>query len=292
MWLRECQGLLQPALSAALAHAPCTAYYASQRLYAKRSRKASEKADNEAVEEVSSRASTSKVDDNISSSSSGVSTPTNGTKAAAAAAQALPASTTTSDSPQRLAALDSAMKQLNKKLGSGTIMRLGDHPVSAMECISSGCLTLDIALGGGWPRGRIVEIYGQESSGKSTLALHAIAEVQKAGGQALLVDAEHAFNREFARKLGVCLKVNICTGWERCPRNGRRYSSSNKSDSLCSQQQSVPMPVWTWESGACEASSCAFTNCALVDCCCNTRFSALIGVGVNMVTACCVQQPQ
>ena len=72
----------------------------------------------------------------------------------------------------------------------------------------SGCLTLDIALGGGWPRGRICEIFGQESTGKTTLALHAIAEAQKLGGQAVLIDAEHAFNKEFARRIGVDIEVS------------------------------------------------------------------------------------
>lgn len=78
---------------------------------------------------------------------------------------------------------------------------------SVLLCFT-GCLTLDIALGGGWPRGRICEIFGQESTGKTTLALHAIAEAQKLGGQAVLIDAEHAFNKEFARKIGVDIEVS------------------------------------------------------------------------------------
>eukprot|EP00775_Hariotina_reticulata_P005020 gene5020-5261_t len=111
---------------------------------------------------------------------------------------------------KRLNALNHAMQKLNKKLGNGTIMRMGEPShATRMECISSGCFTLDVALGGGWPRGRIVEIFGPESSGKSTLALQAIAEVQKAGGKALLVDAEHALNREFAEKLGVRVTVDL-----------------------------------------------------------------------------------
>lgn len=92
--------------------------------------------------------------------------------------------------------------------GSGTLMRLGEKAPTQLDCISSGCLTLDVALGGGWARGRIVEVYGPESSGKTTLALHAVAEVQKAGGQAVFVDAEHAFNIHFARKLGVNVDVS------------------------------------------------------------------------------------
>jgi recombination protein RecA len=87
-------------------------------------------------------------------------------------------------------------------------MRLGDHARAQLETISSGCLTLDLALGGGWACGRVVEVYGPEASGKTTLALHAVAEVQKAGGQAVFVDAEHAFNPHFARSLGVNVDVS------------------------------------------------------------------------------------
>lgn len=189
-----------------LQHALPAAYYASQRSYiTKRSRAA--KKDQQAAQFTPAANQ-----EDVASSSSSSSDSAPAATAAAAHARAAHGSTAGSipaaDS-QQVAALDAAMKHLNKKLGSGTIMRLGETPATHMECISTGCLTLDIALGGGWPKGRIVEVYGPESSGKSTLALHAIAEVQKAGGQALLVDAEHAFNREFARKLGVNLKELI-----------------------------------------------------------------------------------
>ena len=101
-------------------------------------------------------------------------------------------------------ALDAALAQIDRAFGKGSAMRLGQREAIEIETISSGSLGLDIALGiGGLPRGRIVEIYGPESSGKTTLALHAIAEVQKAGGTAAFVDAEHALDPVYARKLGV-----------------------------------------------------------------------------------------
>jgi recombination protein RecA len=90
-------------------------------------------------------------------------------------------------------------------------MRLGESTALHIERTPTGCWPLDIALGGGWPKGRTVEVYGPESSGKTTLALHAIAEVQKAGGNAVLVDAEHAFNDTYAARLGVDIKnLLIC----------------------------------------------------------------------------------
>jgi len=96
------------------------------------------------------------------------------------------------------------MERLDKTYGKGTVMRLGDNPVVEVESISSGSLTLDLALGiHGYPKGRIIEIYGPESSGKTTLAIHAMAQVQKAGGIAAMIDAEHAFDRFYAEKLGV-----------------------------------------------------------------------------------------
>ncbi len=101
-------------------------------------------------------------------------------------------------------ALDAALAQIDKNFGKGSIMRLGAHEALDIESISSGSLGLDIALGiGGLPKGRIVEIYGPESSGKTTLALHVIAEAQKAGGTCAFVDAEHAIDPVYARKLGV-----------------------------------------------------------------------------------------
>jgi len=105
---------------------------------------------------------------------------------------------------EKLKALSATMDKLDKTYGKGTIMRLGDRQVVDIPVISTGSLSLDIALGiKGLPKGRIVEIYGPESSGKTTLAIHAIAECQKAGGIAAIIDAEHAFDRSYAEALGV-----------------------------------------------------------------------------------------
>jgi recombination protein RecA len=105
---------------------------------------------------------------------------------------------------EKLKALQLTMDKINKTYGKGTIMRMGDQAVESVPVIPSGSLTLDIALGvGGYPKGRVIEIFGPESSGKTTLAIHAIAEVQKAGGIAAFIDAEHAFDRFYAEKLGV-----------------------------------------------------------------------------------------
>jgi recombination protein RecA len=103
----------------------------------------------------------------------------------------------------KLKALGLAQEQINKQFGDGAIRRLGDTKTVDVELISSGSLSVDLALGGGYPRGRILEIYGPESSGKTTLALHAIAEIQKHGGTAAFIDAEHALDPAYARKLGV-----------------------------------------------------------------------------------------
>ncbi|KZE53046.1 DNA recombination/repair protein RecA [Brevibacillus parabrevis] len=104
----------------------------------------------------------------------------------------------------RRAALESALRQIEKQFGKGSIMKLGEVSNVQISTVSSGALALDIALGvGGFPRGRIVEIYGPESSGKTTVALHAIAEVQRQGGQAAFIDAEHALDPVYAAKLGV-----------------------------------------------------------------------------------------
>lgn len=103
--------------------------------------------------------------------------------------------------------VDLAVKEIQQKYGEGAIMRLGDAPKVDVDAIPTGSVSLDLALGvGGMPRGRIVEVYGQESSGKTTLALHLVAEVQKAGGVAAYVDAEHALDPDYAKKIGV--KVN------------------------------------------------------------------------------------
>lgn len=104
----------------------------------------------------------------------------------------------------RLSALNQAMESIEKSFGRGAVMRLGDDAVEDVDVIPSGSIGLNYALGvGGYPRGRIIEIYGPESSGKTTLAIHAIAEVQKQGGIAAIIDAEHAFDRFYAEKLGV-----------------------------------------------------------------------------------------
>ena len=107
------------------------------------------------------------------------------------------------DAEGRKAALDLAVSQISKQFGDGSIMKLGDAHKIDVETSSSGTLSLDIALGGGYPRGRIIEIYGPESSGKTTLALHAVAEIQKRGGTAAFIDAEHALDPQYAAKLGV-----------------------------------------------------------------------------------------
>jgi len=105
---------------------------------------------------------------------------------------------------EKLKALQLTLDKIEKTYGKGTVMKMGDAPIEIQEVIPTGSLTLDIALGiGGLPKGRVIEIYGPESSGKTTLAIHAIANAQKAGGIAAIVDAEHAFDMNYAQKLGV-----------------------------------------------------------------------------------------
>ena len=100
---------------------------------------------------------------------------------------------------EKLKALQAAMDKIEKSFGKGSIMKMGDESVEQVEVIPTGSIGLNVALGvGGYPRGRIIEIYGPESSGKTTLAIHAIAEAQKAGGIAAFIDAEHAFDRFYA----------------------------------------------------------------------------------------------
>jgi recombination protein RecA len=109
-----------------------------------------------------------------------------------------------SEKDAKLKALQLTLDKLDKTYGKGTVMKMGDKAIEEVEVISSGSLGVDLALGvGGYPKGRIIEIYGPESSGKTTLTLHAIAEAQKAGGIAAFIDAEHAFDRNYAEKLGV-----------------------------------------------------------------------------------------
>ena len=104
----------------------------------------------------------------------------------------------------KLKALRAAMDKIEKNYGKGSIMKLGDENIEDIEVIPTGSIALNAALGvGGYPKGRIVEIYGPESSGKTTIAIHAIAEAQKKGGIAAFIDAEHAFDRFYAEKLGV-----------------------------------------------------------------------------------------
>lgn len=103
----------------------------------------------------------------------------------------------------KLKALGLAQEQINKQFGEGAIRRLGDTKTVDVELVPSGSLSLDLALGGGYPKGRIIEVYGPESSGKTTLTLHAIAEIQKQGGTAAFIDAEHALDPAYARRLGV-----------------------------------------------------------------------------------------
>ena len=109
-----------------------------------------------------------------------------------------------SEKEAKLKALQLTLDKLDKTFGKGTVMKMGDKAIEEVETISSGSLGIDLALGvNGYPKGRIIEIYGPESSGKTTLTLHAIAEAQKAGGIAAFIDAEHAFDRNYAEKLGV-----------------------------------------------------------------------------------------
>eukprot|EP00585_Thalassiosira_rotula_P001991 CAMPEP_0196143050 /NCGR_PEP_ID=MMETSP0910-20130528/12587_1 /TAXON_ID=49265 /ORGANISM="Thalassiosira rotula, Strain GSO102" /LENGTH=431 /DNA_ID=CAMNT_0041404443 /DNA_START=74 /DNA_END=1369 /DNA_ORIENTATION=- len=105
--------------------------------------------------------------------------------------------------PAKKAALDGVLQRIERNYGRGSIQKLGDADRMVVDCVSSGSMTLDVALGGGYPKGRVVEIYGPESSGKTTLALHALAEVQQNGGVAAFVDAEHALDPSYAAALGV-----------------------------------------------------------------------------------------
>ena len=123
------------------------------------------------------------------------------------------------DNKDKLKALQATMDKIDKDFGKGTIMRMGDQPKVDVAVIPSGSITLDHALGvGGYPRGRVIEIYGPESSGKTTLAIHAIAEAQKTGGIAAIIDAEHAFDRTYAEKLN----VNVDTLLISQPDNGEQ----------------------------------------------------------------------
>ncbi|RLN42277.1 hypothetical protein C2845_PM01G34330 [Panicum miliaceum] len=145
----------------------------------------------------------------------------------------------------RQKALDAAMSDINNSFGKGSVTRLGSAGGAFVETFPSGCLTLDFALGGGLPKGRIVEVYGPESSGKTTLALHAIAEVQKLGGNAMLVDAEHAFDPAYSKALGVDIEnLIVCQ-----PDNGEmaleiadRMCRSGAIDLICIDSVSALTP--------------------------------------------------
>ncbi|GMP64811.1 hypothetical protein CsSME_00025906 [Camellia sinensis var. sinensis] len=145
----------------------------------------------------------------------------------------------------RQKALEAAMNDINNSFGKGSVTRLGSAGGALVETFPSGCLTLDFALGGGLPKGRIVEIYGPESSGKTTLALHAIAEVQKVGGNAMLVDAEHAFDPSYSKALGVDVEnLIVCQ-----PDNGEmaleiadRMCRSGAVDLICVDSVSALTP--------------------------------------------------
>ena len=120
---------------------------------------------------------------------------------------------------EKMKALQAAMAKIEKDFGKGSIMKLGDEQIENVEVIPSGSIGLNAALGvGGYPRGRIIEIYGPESSGKTTLAIHAIAEAQKQGGIAAFIDAEHAFDRFYAQRLG----VDVDNLWISQPDNGEQ----------------------------------------------------------------------
>ncbi|XP_057991941.1 DNA repair protein recA homolog 1, chloroplastic isoform X2 [Hevea brasiliensis] len=145
----------------------------------------------------------------------------------------------------RQKALEAAMNDINNSFGKGSVTRLGSAGGALVETFPSGCLTLDFALGGGLPKGRIVEIFGPESSGKTTLALHAIAEVQKLGGNAMLVDAEHAFDPAYSKALGVDVEnLIVCQ-----PDNGEmaleiadRMCRSGAVDLICIDSVSALTP--------------------------------------------------
>ncbi|KAL8142287.1 hypothetical protein V2J09_015319 [Rumex salicifolius] len=145
----------------------------------------------------------------------------------------------------RKKALEAAMNDINSSFGRGSVTRLGSAGGALVETFPSGCLTLDFALGGGLPKGRIVEIYGPESSGKTTLALHAMAEVQRQGGNAMLVDAEHAFDAAYSKALGVDVEnLIVCQ-----PDNGEmaleiadRMCRSGAIDLICVDSVSALTP--------------------------------------------------
>ena len=142
----------------------------------------------------------------------------------------------------RLKALQATIDKIEKDFGKGTIMKLGDQPDwDASQVIPSGSIALDHALGiGGYPKGRIIEIYGPESSGKTTLAIHAIAQAQKNGGIAAIIDAEHAFDRSYAKALGVNLETLLISQ----PDNGEQAWKSRTTSSAAAPWISWSSTRW------------------------------------------------
>eukprot|EP01018_Ginkgo_biloba_P030996 Gb_04036 [translate_table: standard] len=146
---------------------------------------------------------------------------------------------------ERQKALEAAMNDINSCFGKGSVTRLGSAGGALVETFPSGCLTLDLALGGGLPKGRVVEIYGPESSGKTTLALHAIAEVQKLGGNAMLVDAEHVFDACYSKALGVDVEsLIVCQpdSGEMALETADRMCRSGAVDLICIDSVSALTP--------------------------------------------------
>ena len=141
----------------------------------------------------------------------------------------------------KLKALKLTLDKLDKTYGKGTVMKMGDQAIIDVDVIPSGSLGLDVALGvGGYPRGRVIEIYGPESSGKTTLTIHAIAEAQKKGGIAAFIDAEHAFDRYYAESLGVDVENLIISQ----PDNGEQ--ALEIADNLIRSEQLILLLLILW----------------------------------------------
>ena len=154
---------------------------------------------------------------------------------------------------EKLKALQAAMSKIEKDFGRGSVMKLGDEQIEDVEVIPTGSLALNAALGvGGYPKGRIIEIYGPESSGKTTLAIHAIAEAQKRGGIAAFIDAEHAFDRFYAKKLGVDVDELLISQ----PDNGEQALEiadqliRSSAIDIISSTRSLPTAYSSWSAAA------------------------------------------
>ena len=143
--------------------------------------------------------------------------------------------------PEKLKVLKAVMDKIEKDFGKGSIMRMSSDQVTDIAVIPSGSITLDVALGvGGYPKGRVIEIFGPESSGKTTLAIHAIAEAQKQGGIAAFIDAEHAFDSYYAQKLGVDVE-NLLISQPRGRGEACRATPRASQDATCSRRRSLPL---------------------------------------------------